>query len=110
MAHKVVYERSGEPAQVVHVVESDEPQAPQRGQVLVRVTAFSVHPGNLAGLGRLLDLLARLRRQQQGIGAAEAVGVSAELNALSAAPDPAAGSSRSAGLWPLKSDRLTNLG
>jgi hypothetical protein len=42
MAHKVVYERSGEAAPVVRVVESEEPQAPQCGQVLVRVTAFSV--------------------------------------------------------------------
>jgi NADPH:quinone reductase-like Zn-dependent oxidoreductase len=50
MARKVVYERSGEPAQVVRVVAGDEPQAPQRGQVLVRVTAFSVHPGDLAGI------------------------------------------------------------
>jgi NADPH:quinone reductase-like Zn-dependent oxidoreductase len=50
MARKVVYERSGEPAQVVRIVESGEPQAPQRGQVLVRVTAFSVHPGDLAGI------------------------------------------------------------
>jgi len=50
MARKVVYERSGEPAQVVRVVESDEPQAPERGQVLVRVAAFSVHPGDLAGI------------------------------------------------------------
>jgi NADPH:quinone reductase-like Zn-dependent oxidoreductase len=50
MARKVVYERSGEPAQVVRVVEADEPRAPQHGQVLVRVTAFSVHPGDLAGI------------------------------------------------------------
>lgn len=50
MARKVVYERSGEPAQVVRVVESDEPRAPERGQVLVRVAAFSVHPGDLAGI------------------------------------------------------------
>jgi hypothetical protein len=50
MANKVVYERSGAPAQVVRVVESGEPRAPQRGQVLVRVTAFSVHPGDLAGI------------------------------------------------------------
>jgi NADPH:quinone reductase-like Zn-dependent oxidoreductase len=50
MARKVVYERSGDPAQVVRIVESDGPQAPQRGQVLVRVTAFSVHPGDLAGI------------------------------------------------------------
>jgi NADPH:quinone reductase-like Zn-dependent oxidoreductase len=50
MARKVVYGRSGEPAQVVRVVESGEPRAPQRGQVLVRVTAFSVHPGDLAGI------------------------------------------------------------
>ena len=50
MARKVVYERSGEPAQVIRVVASGEPQAPQRGQVLVRVTAFPVHPGDLAGI------------------------------------------------------------
>jgi NADPH:quinone reductase-like Zn-dependent oxidoreductase len=50
MARKVVYERSGDPAQVVRIVEGDGPQAPQRGQVLVRVTAFSVHPGDLAHL------------------------------------------------------------
>jgi NADPH:quinone reductase-like Zn-dependent oxidoreductase len=50
MARKVVYERSGDPVQVVRVVESDEPLAPQRGQVLVRVTAFSVHPGDLVGI------------------------------------------------------------
>jgi NADPH:quinone reductase-like Zn-dependent oxidoreductase len=50
MANKVVYERSGEPAQVVRVVEGGEPRAPQRGQVLVRVTAFSIHPGDLAGI------------------------------------------------------------
>jgi NADPH:quinone reductase-like Zn-dependent oxidoreductase len=50
MARKVVYERSGDPAQVVRVVETEEPLAPQRGQVLVRVTAFSVHPGDLVGI------------------------------------------------------------
>jgi NADPH:quinone reductase-like Zn-dependent oxidoreductase len=50
MARKVVYERSGEPAQVIRVVASGEPQAPQRGQVLIRVTAFPVHPGDLAGI------------------------------------------------------------
>jgi len=50
MARKVVYKHSGEPAQVVRVVESDEPKAPQRGQILVRVTAFSVHPGDLAAI------------------------------------------------------------
>ena len=50
MARKVVYERSGDPAQVVRIVEDDGPQSPQRGQVLVRVTAFSVHPGDLAHL------------------------------------------------------------
>jgi NADPH:quinone reductase-like Zn-dependent oxidoreductase len=50
MARKVVYERSGEPAQVVRVVESGVPQAPHRGQVLVRLIAFSIRPGDLAGL------------------------------------------------------------
>jgi NADPH:quinone reductase-like Zn-dependent oxidoreductase len=50
MARKVVYAQSGKPAQVLRVVESDEPQPPERGQVLVRVTAFSVHPGDLAAI------------------------------------------------------------
>jgi len=50
MARKVVYERSGEPTQVVRVVEGSDPRPPHRGQVLVRVTAFSVHPGDLAGI------------------------------------------------------------
>ena len=44
MARRVVYERPGEPAQVVRVVESDEPQAAERGQVLVRIAAFSGPP------------------------------------------------------------------
>jgi NADPH:quinone reductase-like Zn-dependent oxidoreductase len=50
MAHKVVYERSGDPAEVVRVVEVDEQPAPGRGQVLVRITAFSIHPGDLVGI------------------------------------------------------------
>ena len=50
MARKVVYVQSGEPAQVVRVVESGEPRAPQHGQILVRVKAFSVHPGDLAAI------------------------------------------------------------
>jgi NADPH:quinone reductase-like Zn-dependent oxidoreductase len=50
MARKVVYERSGDPTEVVRVIESDEPLAPLRGQVLVQVRAFSVHPGDLVGI------------------------------------------------------------
>jgi NADPH:quinone reductase-like Zn-dependent oxidoreductase len=50
MARKVVYDRSGDPTKVVRVVETEEPLAPQRGQVLVRVNAFSVHPGDLVGI------------------------------------------------------------
>src|ERR1700761_1749543 len=50
MARKVVYEQSGEPAKVVRVVDGDDPPTPQRGQVLVRVAAFSVHPGDLAAI------------------------------------------------------------
>lgn len=43
----VVYTRGGSPADVLAVVEEPEPAAPETGQVLVRTTAFPVHPGDL---------------------------------------------------------------
>ncbi|MFF7469038.1 zinc-binding dehydrogenase [Streptomyces sp. NPDC008092] len=47
MSRRVVYTRGGPPADVLTVVEEPGPAAPQTGQVLVRVTAFPVHPGDL---------------------------------------------------------------
>jgi NADPH:quinone reductase-like Zn-dependent oxidoreductase len=47
MNRRVVYTRGGSPADVLTVIEEPEPAAPERGQVLIRTTAFPVHPGDL---------------------------------------------------------------
>ncbi|MFE4959084.1 alcohol dehydrogenase catalytic domain-containing protein [Streptomyces sp. NPDC056653] len=47
MNRRVVYTRGGSPADVLTVIEEPEPPAPERGQVLIRTTAFPVHPGDL---------------------------------------------------------------
>ncbi|MEV6591840.1 zinc-binding dehydrogenase [Streptomyces acidicola] len=47
MNRRVVYTRGGSPADVLTVIEEPEPAAPERGQVLIRTTAFTVHPGDL---------------------------------------------------------------
>jgi NADPH:quinone reductase-like Zn-dependent oxidoreductase len=47
---RVEYSRPGDPAQVLRVAEAAEPGAPLRGQILVRVSEFSVHPGDLAAI------------------------------------------------------------
>ncbi|MFF7749120.1 zinc-binding dehydrogenase [Streptomyces sp. NPDC007971] len=47
MSRRVVHTRGGAPADVLTVIEEPEPPAPQTGQVLVRTTAFPVHPGDL---------------------------------------------------------------
>ncbi|MEV6051824.1 zinc-binding dehydrogenase [Streptomyces sp. NPDC052107] len=59
MTRRVVYTRGGAPADVLTVIEEPEPVAPERGQVLIRTTAFPVHPGDLhlieAGPGDAVD-------------------------------------------------------
>ncbi|MGW1003566.1 zinc-binding dehydrogenase [Streptomyces sp. NPDC002520] len=47
MNRRVVYTRGGPPADVLTVIEEPEPEVPMRGQVLIRTTAFPVHPGDL---------------------------------------------------------------
>ncbi|MBA2813701.1 zinc-binding dehydrogenase [Streptomyces sp. KM273126] len=47
MNRRVVYTRGGLPADVLTVIEEPEPAGPERGQVLIRTTAFTVHPGDL---------------------------------------------------------------
>ncbi|WP_053666507.1 zinc-binding dehydrogenase [Streptomyces sp. MMG1121] len=49
MNRRVVYTRGGAPRDVLAVIEEPEP-APERGQVLVRTTAFPVHPGDLLAI------------------------------------------------------------
>lgn len=47
MNRRVIYARGGLPAEVLTVIEEPEPAAPGSGQVLIRTTAFPVHPGDL---------------------------------------------------------------
>ncbi|MFJ8613701.1 alcohol dehydrogenase catalytic domain-containing protein [Streptomyces sp. NPDC093675] len=47
MALEVVYEQPGNPADVLKVVEAKGPAGAPPGTVLVRVTAFPLHPGDL---------------------------------------------------------------
>jgi NADPH:quinone reductase-like Zn-dependent oxidoreductase len=49
MNRRVVYTRGGLPADVLTVIEEPEP-TPERGQVLIRTTAFPVHPGDLQAI------------------------------------------------------------
>ncbi|MFE7211956.1 zinc-binding dehydrogenase [Streptomyces sp. NPDC001698] len=50
MNRRVVHTRGGLPADVLTVIEEPEPTAPERGQVLIRTTAFTVHPGDLQAI------------------------------------------------------------
>jgi NADPH:quinone reductase-like Zn-dependent oxidoreductase len=50
MNRRVVYTRGGLPGDVLTVIEDPEPAAPERGQVLIRTTAFPVHPGDLQAI------------------------------------------------------------
>ncbi|GAA1243399.1 zinc-binding dehydrogenase [Pseudonocardia aurantiaca] len=50
MNRRVAYTRGGLPADVLTVTEEPEPAAPERGQVLIRTTAFPVHPGDLQAI------------------------------------------------------------
>jgi NADPH:quinone reductase-like Zn-dependent oxidoreductase len=47
MIRAVTYRRSGIPAEVLEVTKVDTPPAPGPGQILIQVTAFPLHPGDL---------------------------------------------------------------
>lgn len=50
MALGAVYTQAGDPADVVKLIEGDEPRDPGPGQVLIRVTLFPIHPGDLQAI------------------------------------------------------------
>lgn len=50
MNRRVAYTRGGSPADVLTVIEEPDPAAPERGRVLIRTTAFPVHPGDLQAI------------------------------------------------------------
>ncbi|MFD0577237.1 alcohol dehydrogenase catalytic domain-containing protein [Dactylosporangium darangshiense] len=50
MVRRVVYESPGTPADVLRVQSGGEPASPGSGQLLVRVTTFPIHPGDLMAI------------------------------------------------------------
>ncbi|MEV6040492.1 zinc-binding dehydrogenase [Nonomuraea sp. NPDC052116] len=75
MARKVIYRQSGNPAEVLSVVEVDAPGPPGAGQVLVRVHAFPIHIGDLLPIqGPYLSQTEYLTPGLEATGVVEAVG------------------------------------
>jgi NADPH:quinone reductase-like Zn-dependent oxidoreductase len=50
MAVGAVYTEAGDPAEVVKLIDVAEPRDPGPGQVLVRVTLFPIHWGDLQAI------------------------------------------------------------
>ncbi len=46
----IIYHQYGEPAEVLHLTEAPELPPPAQGEVLIRVTARPIHPGDLLGV------------------------------------------------------------
>ncbi|MFE7776235.1 alcohol dehydrogenase catalytic domain-containing protein [Streptomyces sp. NPDC057445] len=75
MNRRVVYTRGGSPANVVTVIEEPEPTAPGAGQVLIRTTAFPVHPGDLQAVEAYPEEAAKpIPAGVEGTGVLEAIG------------------------------------
>ena len=75
----VVHDRHGDPRQVLRLAESQPVSAPGRGQVLIRVTARPIHPGDLLGVARGdvsggLELASSRIPGMEGAGVVVAVG------------------------------------
>jgi len=77
MARSVVYSKGGRPADVLAVIEEDAPSNAGRGEVLVRVTTFPIHPGDLQAIEATTFRPGGPQRLTAGIeatGVVEAVG------------------------------------
>jgi NADPH:quinone reductase-like Zn-dependent oxidoreductase len=82
MARSVVYSKAGSPADVLEVIAQDSPAGPDRGQVLVRVTAFPIHPGDLQAIeasGFPAGGSGRLAAGIEATGVVESVGPGVEV-------------------------------
>ncbi|MFE7357500.1 alcohol dehydrogenase catalytic domain-containing protein [Streptomyces sp. NPDC057543] len=78
----VVYARGGLPADVLTVIEGPGPAAPERGQVLIRTTAFTVHPGDLQAVEAYRGKAARpVPAGLEATGVVEAIGRGGRLAA-----------------------------
>lgn len=80
MNRRVVYARGGLPADVLTVIEEPESAAPGHGQVLIRTTAFSVHPGDLQAIEAYPGKAAQpVPAGLEATGVVEAIGSGARL-------------------------------
>ena len=77
----IVYDRHGDPADVLRVADVADPPRPGPGQVLIRVLARTIHPGDLASIrgtqgpdGTVAEALAPAIPGSDGMGVVEAVG------------------------------------
>ncbi|MFF5017716.1 zinc-binding dehydrogenase [Streptomyces sp. NPDC001165] len=75
MNRRVVHARGGLPGDVLTVIEEPEPAAPERGQVLIRTTAFPVHPGDLQAVAAFRGKAAKpVPAGVEATGVVEAIG------------------------------------
>jgi NADPH:quinone reductase-like Zn-dependent oxidoreductase len=75
MNRRVVCTRGGLPADVLTVIEEPEPAAPERGQVLIRTTAFPVHPSDLLAIEAYRGTAAKpVPAGMEATGVVEAIG------------------------------------
>ncbi|MFB6988929.1 zinc-binding dehydrogenase [Streptomyces sp. NPDC056178] len=80
MNRRVVYASGGLPADVLTVVEEPESAAPGHGQVLIRTTVFSVHPGDLQAIEAYSGKAAQpVPAGLEATGVVEAIGSGARL-------------------------------
>lgn len=68
-----VYTEAGDPADVVKLISVDEPRDPDPGQVLIRVTLFPIHWGDLQAIQLALPT-GQVRTGVEATGVVEKVG------------------------------------
>src|SRR5258705_2054422 len=68
-----VYTEAGDPVDVVKLIDVDEPRDPGPGQVLVRVTLFPIHWGDLQAI-QLASPTGQTRAGVEATGVVEKVG------------------------------------
>ena len=56
MSLAITYSRTGDPADVLDITEVGDPGPPAAGQLQVKVTAFSIHPGDLLAISTPREL------------------------------------------------------